>query len=69
MSMIDNQEKATSRVLEHIGQVREALKVSRDDGFNAEGVFLHPRFQTVTLKVARDELEKAIKIVERMEWR
>jgi hypothetical protein len=37
-------------------------------GINAEGVLMHPLFQAASLKAAREELSKAIAIIERMKW-
>ena len=35
---------------------------------SADGVFIHPQMQTVSLRVAREELDKAIALMERTRW-
>ena len=56
---------STDHALLHIRHVHQALNASRNDGFNGQGVFLNPDFQAATLRQAREELDKAIKIIER----
>ena len=52
--------RVTSAVLEH---------VERAAGVNAQSVLAHPQFQAAALKVAREELAKAISLIERAKWR
>ena len=66
--MVDKREKATRQVLEHIARARQALDDIRSDGTSAEGVLMRPHFQNAGLKVAREELGKAIAIMDRTKW-
>jgi hypothetical protein len=67
--MIKKQEKATRQVLDHVDRARGALDDFRRDGINAEGVLASPLFQAASLKVAREELNKAIAVIDRTKWR
>jgi hypothetical protein len=64
----DKREKATHQVLEHVARARAALDQFAEDGVNAEGVMVRPHFQAAALKVAREELGKAIAIIDRTRW-
>ena len=61
-------EKATRQVLEHVQRARAALDDFRGDGISAEGELTRPLFQNAPLKVAREELAKAIAIIDRTTW-
>ena len=61
----EGQAKATSHVLEHVERAKESLVNIRGDRVTADGVFIHPQMQFVSLKVAREELNKAIVLMER----
>ena len=67
--MQGKREKATRQVLEHVQRAREALDDFRGDGISAEGELTRPLFQNAALKVAREELVKAIAIIERTTWK
>ena len=58
--------KVTSAVLERAG---DAIKTFHTDGLNPQSVLAHPPFQAAALKVAREELTKAIALIERAKWR
>jgi len=66
--MVDKRETATRHVLEHIERAREALKDFRSDDISTEGVLMRPHFQGAALKVAREELARAIAIIDRTKW-
>jgi hypothetical protein len=66
--MRDKREKATKQVLEHVARARQTLEDLHSDGINAEGVMMRPHFQNAALKVAREELAKAIAVMERTKW-
>ena len=66
--MTAKHEKATRQVLDHVGRARGALDDFRRDGISAEGVLTSPIFQCASLTVAREELNKAIAIIERTKW-
>lgn len=63
-----NRKSATSEVLTHVERARFALKSFGVDRVSSAGEFIHPQFQTTTLKVARDEMQKAIEIMEKTKW-
>ncbi len=64
----DSQAKATGHVLTHVGRARDSLGNIHADNVSADGVFIHPQMQVVALKVAREELNKAIALMERTRW-
>ena len=63
--MNEKQSKATDQVREHVDRALDAISEFRLDGINAEVVLVRELFQAVSLKVAREELSKAIAIIER----
>ena len=65
---VDKRAKVTSLVLEHVERANDAVKNFRDDGVSADGVLTHPPFQAAALKVAREELQRAIALIERTKW-
>ena len=68
MSARQGQEKATGHVMAHVERARDSLKNIRADNVSAAGVFFHPQMQLVALKVAREELNKAIGLMKRTRW-
>ena len=64
----DSQVNATGHVLAHVKRAKDSLRHIREDNVSADGVFIHPQMQTVSLKVAREELDKAIALMERTKW-
>jgi hypothetical protein len=61
--------KVTSAVLEHVERAGDAIKTFHTDGVNPQSVLAHPQFQAAALKVAREELAKAIALIERAKWK
>ena len=59
---------ATEQVLLHVERAKDSPKNIRIDNVSADGVFIHPQQQLVSLKVAREEITKAIDIFERTRW-
>ena len=55
-------------MLLHVERAKDSPKNIRIDNVSADGVFIHPQQQLVSLKVAREEITKAIDIVERTRW-
>ena len=43
----------------------DVIRAFRRDGISADGVLMKPMFQATALKAAREELSKAIAIIER----
>jgi hypothetical protein len=65
---VEKRAKVTILVLEHVARADDAVKNFLGDGVSAEGVLTHPPFQAAALKVAREELLKAIALIERTKW-
>ena len=63
--MSEKQSKATDQVREHVNRAYDAISEFRRDGINAEVVLVRQLFQAAALKIAREELSKAIAIIER----
>jgi hypothetical protein len=66
--MSESQARATTRVLAHVKRARASLKSIHEDNVSVDGIFIHPQRQTVSLRVAREELDKAIALMERTKW-
>ena len=66
--MSSKQSKATDQIRQHVDRAHDAIIDFRRDGISAEGVLMKPMFQAAALKAAREELSKAIAIIERTKW-
>jgi hypothetical protein len=66
--MTDTRSKATDQVREHVNRVQDTLSEYRRDGINANGILTRPLFRAASLKAAREELSRAIAIIERTRW-
>jgi hypothetical protein len=65
----DKRVQATTEVLNHVGHVREALKGFSGRDVRVQGVLTDPAVRAASLKWAREELQKAIEIIEKATWR
>jgi hypothetical protein len=65
---LDKQSKALDQVREHVDRAHDAISEFRRGGISADGVLRKPVFQAAALKAAREELSKAIAIIERTKW-
>ena len=65
---MERRAKVTRLVLEHVARSDDAVRNFRDNGVSAEGLLMHPPLQAAALKVAREELQKAIALIERTNW-
>jgi len=65
---MDKRAKVTRLVLEHVERADDAVKNFRDNTVNADGILTHPSLRAAALKVAREELKKAIALIERTKW-
>ena len=65
---VERRAKVTRVVLEHVERADDAVQNFRDDAVNSEGILTHPSLQAAALKVAREELRKAIALIERTKW-
>ena len=63
-----NQGETTTHVLAHVARAKDALRNTNAENLSGDGVFMHPQMQLVSLKVAREELNKAIALMERTRW-
>jgi hypothetical protein len=68
MNQRGSQGKATGHVLALVQRATDSLQNISAENLSADGVFLHPKRQLVSLKVAREELDKAIALMERTRW-
>lgn len=66
--MGDEHQEATAHVSGYVERAEKAIKAYRKEGINRNGVLLHPLSQAASLKVAREELGKAVAIIESTEW-
>jgi hypothetical protein len=66
--MSGKQSKATDQIRDHVNRAHEAINEFRRDGINADGMLMRPIFRAASLKAAREELSKAIAIIERTKW-
>ena len=67
-TMKGKRQTASTHVLEHLGRAEQSIADFRTDGLNPDGILIRPHFQAAALKVAREELTKAITIIERTKW-
>ncbi|HEU0060065.1 MAG TPA: hypothetical protein VFR19_09335 [Hyphomicrobiaceae bacterium] len=65
---MEKRAKVTRLVLEHVARADDAVGNFRDSGVSAEGLLMHPPLQAAALKVAREELQKAIALIEKTKW-
>jgi hypothetical protein len=64
----DSQAKTTAQVVAHVERVRSALKNIHEGNVSTDGVFFNQQIALATLKIARDELNKSIELMERTRW-
>jgi hypothetical protein len=67
--MVDKKATASQHVLQHVGRAETALANFHRDGTRSDGVLRNPKYQLTALKLAREELSKAISILEADRWR
>ena len=65
----DTQGKATSQVLAHVERARTSIKGVNNSNVSTDGIFFNPQTTLASVKVAREELNKAIAIMERTKWK
>ena len=68
MTVRDSHVQATTQVLAHVERAKDSIRNIHGDNLSSDGVFMHPSRQLVSLKVAREELDKAISLMERTRW-
>jgi hypothetical protein len=60
---------ATSLVLRHVRRAREALDRLARNGTDGEDALSNPAVQGAALKIAAEELRKALAVFERTKWK
>ena len=60
--------KITGQVLGHVERARTSIKNVHAENVSVDGVFFNPQMTLVSMKIARDELNKAIVLMERARW-
>ena len=66
--MIITKQAASKDASGHLERARWALDDAHRDGLNADGVLRNPQVQASHLKVAREEINKALAMIERTRW-
>ena len=61
-------DEATQKVVGHVERAQKVLVEFRNDAVTPDGILARPRMQLAELKIAREDLEKAIGIIERTKW-
>jgi hypothetical protein len=59
-----SQFKTTTHVVTHVDRARASLKNIHAENVSTDGVFFNHQTTLIALKVARDELNKAIELME-----
>jgi hypothetical protein len=67
--MTEKRSAATSQVLRHVTRAREALDRLDQDSTTSEGVFRSPIVQGAALKIAAEEIRKALAVFEKTKWK
>ena len=68
MQARDRKGQATTDVLAHVERARVSLKGVHASNLSTDGVFFNPPMTLTSLKIAREELNKAIAVMERTRW-
>ena len=66
--MIITKHAASKDASDHLERARRALDDAHRDGLNADDVLRNPHVQASHLRVAREEINKALAIIERTRW-
>ena len=61
-------ETATGQTLAHVERAKVSLKGVHAGNLSTDGVFFNPPMTLTSLKVAREELNKAIAVMEQTKW-
>ena len=64
----DSRAKSTRQALSHVERARISIKSVQTANVSTDGVFFNLQMTLVSLKVAREELNKAIALMERTRW-
>ena len=59
---------ASTEASDHMQRARIALHAAHREGLNADGVLRNPHVQASHLKVAREEINRALAIIEQTRW-
>jgi hypothetical protein len=61
-------EEASKDARDHMERARFALESAHRDGLSIAGVLRNPHVQAAHLKIAREEINKALAIIEQTQW-
>ena len=64
----DTRETATGQALAHVERAKVSLKGVHASNLSTDGVFFNPPMTLTSLKIAREELNKAIAVMEQTKW-
>ena len=67
--MTEKRSTATYKVLHHVHGAVEALERLVQEGTAGEGVLSNPPVQGASLKIAAEEIGKALAVFERIKWK
>ena len=67
--MTEKRSAATSQILRHVARAREVLDRLERDGATSEGVLGNPQVQSTALKVAAEEIRRALAVFELTKWK
>ena len=66
--MTEKRSAASSQMLRHVRRAREALERIEREGTNGVGVLANPAVQTASLRIAAEEIRRALAVFER-KWK
>jgi hypothetical protein len=68
--MTEKRSTATADIIRHVARAREALRhLGGEHNTTSDGVLRSPRAQGAALKIAAEEIRKAVAVFERTKWK
>ena len=67
--MVEKRALATEKILDHVRRSRSALDEIANYGTGADGALIHAPIHGAKLRIAAEELKKAIAIFDRTKWK
>ena len=64
----DTREMAAGQVLAHVERARISIRGVAVGNLSTDGIFFNPPMTLASLKIAREELNKAIVVMEQQKW-
>ena len=68
MNHRDTRETATGQMLAHVERASTSIRSVAGGNVSSDGVFFNPPMTLTSLKIAREELNKAIAVMEQTKW-